>query len=185
MKEPLRHEPVALGIVGLGMAGAVMVQAAAAHEDIRLVAAADPQPAPREAFVRDFGGTAYEDVRALCESDAVEAVYIATPHQFHRAHAIMAARCGKHVIVEKPLALTLEDCDAIVEAVERAGVTLIVGHTHGFDPAVRRMREIAGKLEELSRDGELEGAADLLERLEKGFAQFARETERYPGERAC
>ena len=142
MKEPLRHEPVALGIVGLGMAGAVMVQAAAAHEDIRLVAAADPQPAPREAFVRDFGGTAYEDVRALCESDAVEAVYIATPHQFHRAHAIMAARCGKHVIVEKPLALTLEDCDAIVEAVERAGVTLIVGHTHGFDPAVRRMREI-------------------------------------------
>ena len=48
-----------------------------------------------------------------------------------------------------------------------------------------RMREIAGKLEELSRDGELEGAADLLERLEKGFAQFARETERYPGERAC
>lgn len=135
-------KPVALGIVGLGMAGAVMVQAAAAHEGVRLVAGADPQPAPREAFVRDFAGRAYDDVRVLCESDEVEAVYIATPHQFHRDHAIMAARAGKHVIVEKPLALTLEDCDAIVEAVDRAGVTLIVGHTHGFDPAVRRMREM-------------------------------------------
>src|SRR5262249_11756640 len=52
------------------------------------------------------------------------------------------AEAGKHVIVEKPLALTLEDCDAIIAAGEKSGVQLIVGHTHGFDPAVREMARI-------------------------------------------
>jgi phthalate 4,5-cis-dihydrodiol dehydrogenase len=134
--------PVALGIIGLGMAGAVMVHAAARHPGIRIVAAADPQPPPRAAFASDFGAPAFEDARQVCERPDVEAVYIATPHQFHREHAILAADCGKHVIVEKPLALTLADCDAVVEAVERNKVCLIVGHTHGFDPAVREMRRI-------------------------------------------
>jgi len=134
--------PVALGVVGLGMAGAVMVHAAAMHPGIRIVAAADPQPGPRAAFERDFGAVAFEDARQVCERADVEAVYIATPHQFHREHAILAADCGKHVVVEKPLALTLADCDAIVEAVDRNKVHLIVGHTHGFDPAVREMRRI-------------------------------------------
>ncbi len=134
--------PINLGVIGLGMAGSVMVYAASQHPGVRLVAAADPQPAPREAFTRDFGGEAYADARQVCERADVEAVYIATPHQFHREHAIMAADCGKHILVEKPLALTLEDCDAIIEAVERNSVHLIVGHTHGFDPAVRRMRQL-------------------------------------------
>ena len=81
-------------------------------------------------------------MKQVCERADVEAVYIATPHQFHRDHAVLAASCGKHVIVEKPLALTLEDCDAIIEAVDRHGVHLIVGHTHGFDPNVREMRRL-------------------------------------------
>lgn len=139
---PGDRRPVALGIIGLGMAGATMTHAAAMHPDIRLVAAADPQPAPRAAFERQFGGATHDDARALCDRADIEAVYIATPHQFHRAHALMAAERGKHIIVEKPLALTLEDCDAIIEAVDRHGVKLIVGHTHGFDPAVRAMRTI-------------------------------------------
>ena len=134
--------PIPLGIIGLGMAGAVMVHAAALHPGVRIVAAADPQPGPRDAFTRDFGAPAFEDARQLCERSDVEAVYIATPHQFHRAHAVLAAEAGKHVIVEKPLALTLADCDAIIEAVGRNKVHLIVGHTHGFDPAVRAMQRI-------------------------------------------
>lgn len=81
-------------------------------------------------------------MRQVCEHADIDAVYIATPHQYHREHAVLAADCGKHLIVEKPLALTLEDCDAIVEAVERNNVKLIVGHTHGFNPAVRTIRGI-------------------------------------------
>ena len=129
-----------LGVIGLGMAGAVMVRAAARHPGVMLRAAVDPQAAPRAAFGRDHNARTYADARALAEDPAVDVVYIATPHQFHAEHAILAAQHGKHVILEKPIALTLADCDRIIAAVERAGVHLIVGHTHAFDPAVRQMR---------------------------------------------
>jgi phthalate 4,5-cis-dihydrodiol dehydrogenase len=133
-------EPIGLGIAGLGMAGAVMVQAAAAHGGYKLRAAADPHPVPRAAFARDFEAKAYDDIAGLCGDPDVEVIYIATPHQFHKPHAILAAEHGKHIILEKPMALTLADCDAIIAAVERANVTLIVGHTHSFDPQVHVMR---------------------------------------------
>jgi phthalate 4,5-cis-dihydrodiol dehydrogenase len=136
----MTQRAVGLGVIGLGMAGAVMVRAAARHPGTVLTAAADPQPGPREAFGRDFNARTYADACALCEDPAVEAVYIATPHQFHAEHAVIAAERGKHVILEKPMALTLADCDRIIAAVERAKVHLIVGHTHAFDSGVRAMR---------------------------------------------
>jgi phthalate 4,5-cis-dihydrodiol dehydrogenase len=131
--------PLGLGIAGLGMAGAVMVRAAAAHPGVRVCAAADRNPGPRAAFALDFNAATYDDIGALCADPAVDIVYIATPHQFHAEHAAIAAAAGKHIILEKPMALTLADCDAIITAVDRAGVHLIVGHTHAFDPAVRAM----------------------------------------------
>jgi phthalate 4,5-cis-dihydrodiol dehydrogenase len=142
------ERPIGLGIAGLGMAGAVMVHAAAAHPAFALRAAAERQEGPRAAFARDFAASVYADVTALCDDPTVEVVYIATPHQFHAAHAIAAAERGKHIILEKPMALTLAECDAIIAAVERHGVHLIVGHTHAFDSAVRVMRDLiaAGEL---------------------------------------
>src|SRR5262249_802231 len=99
-------------------------------------------PGPREAFARDFNARAYADVGELVADPAVEVVYIATPHQFHAPHAVLAAEHGKHVILEKPMALTLEDCDTIIAAVERSNVQLIVGHTHSYDPAVLVMQQL-------------------------------------------
>ena len=61
---------------------------------------------------------------------------------FTRVQAIEAMEHGKHVLVEKPLALTLEDCDAVVAAADRTGLHLIVGHTHAFDPNIREMHRI-------------------------------------------
>ncbi len=119
-----------------------MVHAAADHPDFVLKAGADPHPAPREAFAGDHNARAYEDVRMLVRDPAVSVVYIATPHQYHAEHAVLAAEHGKHIILEKPMALTLAECDAILAAVERHKVHLIVGHTHAFDPAVRLMRDI-------------------------------------------
>jgi phthalate 4,5-cis-dihydrodiol dehydrogenase len=142
---PPEGEPIRLGIVGLGMAGAVMVRAAAQHRKIRLVAAAEPLAEPRERLARDFSGQnvrTYAETEALCADRDVEAVYIATPHQFHAAHACAAAAAGKHIVLEKPMALTLADCDVIIGAAQRAGVYLIIGHTHAFDPAIRLMRDI-------------------------------------------
>src|SRR3954469_12277434 len=137
--------PIGLGIVGLGMAGAVMVHAAADHPDFILKAGADPHPAPRQAFASDHNARAYEDVRMLVRDPAVAVVYIATPHQYHAEHATLAADHGKHIILEKPMALTLAECEAIIAAVERCKVHLIVGHTHAFDPAVRLMRDIIAR----------------------------------------
>jgi phthalate 4,5-cis-dihydrodiol dehydrogenase len=134
-----------LGVAGLGMAGAVMVRAAAGHPGIKLCAAAEPHDTPRKAFTRDFSVRAYADIGELCADPAVDVVYVATPHQFHAEHAALAAAAGKHVILEKPMALTLAACDAIIAAIERAQVHLIVGHTHAFDPAVRAMRRIVAK----------------------------------------
>src|SRR5262249_50857542 len=107
---------------------------------VSLVAAADPRPEARQRFAVDFAGKPYGRVEELCADPAVDVVYVATPHQFHAAHAVLAAQHGKHVVVEKPLALTLEDCDARVAAARRAGVHLIVGHSHSFDAPILRLR---------------------------------------------
>ena len=114
--------PIGLGIAGLGMAGAVMVHAAAAHPGYVLKAGADPHPSPREAFARDHHARAYADVKELVADPDVQAVYIATPHQFHAPHAVLAAEHGKHIILEKPMALTLADCDTIIAAVRRSAL---------------------------------------------------------------
>lgn len=72
----------------------------------------------------------------------MDAVYIATPHQLHAEHVTLAAAYGKHAICEKPMALTLEDCERMNAAVDRAGTKLVIGHTHSFDPPILRMREM-------------------------------------------
>ncbi|MBS0233430.1 MAG: Gfo/Idh/MocA family oxidoreductase [Proteobacteria bacterium] len=133
---------IRLGIAGLGLAGAFMIRAAAVHPHFSLVAGMDPQAAPREAFARDFSAQIYSDFESLCADHFVDVIYIASPHRFHADQAVRALECGKHVLVEKPLALNLADCDRVVNAVERSQRVLIVGHSHGFDPNVRKMREI-------------------------------------------
>jgi len=131
-----------VGVVGLGRAAGLMIPSLAGHPHVKLTAAADPLPAARARFEREFGGRTYPDARSLCASDDVDAVYIATPHARHAADAIVAAELGKHAIVEKPMALTLEDCRAMTEAASRAGTILIVGHTHAFDPPTVLMGQL-------------------------------------------
>jgi phthalate 4,5-cis-dihydrodiol dehydrogenase len=119
-----------------------MIRAAAAHPRFQLCAGMDPLPRPREAFGRELGAKVYADFSELCRDTSVEAVYIASPHRFHARQAIEAMEHDKHVLVEKPLALTLPDCEAVVAASEKTGMQLIVGHTHAFDPNFREMRRI-------------------------------------------
>jgi phthalate 4,5-cis-dihydrodiol dehydrogenase len=136
------HRKLRIGVAGLGRAFSVMLPTFAADARVALVAAADPRAEARQRFSADFGGTAYTRVEDLCADPAVEIVYVATPHQFHAAQALLAAEHGKHLLVEKPLALALEDCDAIVAAANRAGVRLVVGHSHSFDAPILRLRAL-------------------------------------------
>jgi phthalate 4,5-cis-dihydrodiol dehydrogenase len=133
---------VRIGVIGLGMAGAAMVPAIEAHPDFFLAGAADPNPELRARFARDHVCPVDSSAADLMQRRDIEAVYVATPHQWHREHAVLAARAGKHAIVEKPMALSLGDCDEMIAASERSGTALVVGHTHSFDPAIRLMREI-------------------------------------------
>jgi phthalate 4,5-cis-dihydrodiol dehydrogenase len=131
-----------MGVAGLGRAFTLMLPTLAADPRIDLVAAADPRSEATERFSRDFGARTYASIDDLCADQAVEVVYVATPHQDHAVHVANAARHGKHVLVEKPMAITLAQCAAMIEATERAAVRLIVGHSHSFDRPILRAREL-------------------------------------------
>lgn len=134
--------PLRLGVLGLGRAFTLMVPTFAQDARVRLVAAFDPREGARAAFAATFGGRPHASAEAVCADPAVEWVYVATPHQMHADHVALAARHGKHVLVEKPMALTLDDCTRMIEACARAGTQLVVGHSHSFDAPVRRARRL-------------------------------------------
>ena len=76
----------------------------------------------------------YDDYDAALASDAFDAVYLSLPNHLHREYAVRAAEAGKHVLCEKPMALTVEDCDTMIEAARASGVRLMVGYRLHFDP---------------------------------------------------
>lgn len=131
-----------VGVAGLGRAFVVMLPTLTRDPRVKLVAAADPRPEARQRFTMDFGGTTYETVEALCADPAVDVVYVASPHQHHAEHTCLAAAAGKHVLVEKPIALTLADAERMIAAARTASVHLIVGHSHSFDAPILRTREL-------------------------------------------
>ncbi|SRR5581483_1894160 len=130
------------GVAGLGIASTQILPEFAGRPHLQLTAAADPRPGGLEKFAQQYGGETYDSVEAMCTSQNVDAVYVCTPNHLHAEHVITAAEHGKHVIVEKPMALTLAEAEAMNEAAERNGVKLLCGHTHSFDPPVRKMREL-------------------------------------------
>ena len=125
--------PIRLGVVGLGRAFSLMLPTFRQDRRIHLVAACDPREQARAQFARDFEAPVYERFEDLANDASPEAIYIASPHQLHAEHTRMAAQHGKHVLVEKPMALSLEDCDQMIEACVAANVSMIVGHCHSFD----------------------------------------------------
>jgi len=133
---------VRIGVAGLGRAFQFMRPTFRADARVKLVAAADPREEARARFASEFGGRAYASVDELVRDRDVEAVYVATPHQHHAAHVALAAGAGRHVLCEKPMALALADGQAMIDACARAGVRLIVGHSHAFDAPVALARRI-------------------------------------------
>lgn len=133
-------EPLNLGVIGLGRAFTLMLPTFASHPLIRMVAASDPRIEARERFASEFGAKVFEDAEALCADPEVAAVYVASPHQHHLEHVKLAAKHKKHVLVEKPMALTIEGCEAMIAATRVACVKLLVGHSHSFDLPYLRTR---------------------------------------------
>ncbi|MFK7966497.1 MAG: Gfo/Idh/MocA family oxidoreductase [Burkholderiaceae bacterium] len=130
-------EPVRLGVCGLGRAFVLTQAALESDPRIRMVAACAPRQASRAAFETRFeGAKAYPDLASLCADGNVDAIYIATPHGLHADQVCQAARAGKHLLVEKPLAVSLQDAHRMIAAVNEAKVHAIVGPSHSFDAPV-------------------------------------------------
>jgi phthalate 4,5-cis-dihydrodiol dehydrogenase len=131
-----------VGVAGLGRAFTLMLPTLARDPRIVLAGAADARPEARARFAADFAAPVHDTVAQLCAQPDLDVIYVATPHQHHAEHAIIAAHHGKHVLVEKPMALTLRDCEAMIEAARQAKRYLIVGPSHSFDTPIRRTREL-------------------------------------------
>jgi phthalate 4,5-cis-dihydrodiol dehydrogenase len=136
---------VRIGVCGLGRGFLLTAPALLSDPRVRLVAAAEPRAEARARFEAEFGGRTYLDIGGLCGDPEVDLIYVASPHPLHAEQAIAAARAGKHVLVEKPMALSLADAAGMIAAAETSGVRLIVGPSHGFDaPVLLAGRLIAG-----------------------------------------
>jgi len=138
----MQRPPLRFGIAGLGLASTFMLPYLARDPRVKITAAADVRPAAREQFAREFQAATFASVEDLCRSPQVDVVYVCTPNYLHAEHAIQAATYGKHILLEKPMAVTLEECDAIIAAAERHGVHLIYGHTHSYDPPIQKLWEV-------------------------------------------
>jgi phthalate 4,5-cis-dihydrodiol dehydrogenase len=131
-----------IGVAGLGRAFSLMAPAFVLDPRVEIVAGADPRPEARSKFEAQFGAKAFDSVEKLAAQADVDVVYVATPHQLHAAHARLAAAHKKHVLVEKPMALSLEECEAMIAAARDGGVQLIVGHSHSFDAPILHARKL-------------------------------------------
>src|SRR5215471_18431123 len=134
--------PLRVGLIGVGVGARQLLPALSTAAHVRFVAAADVRPDAMARLAERYGVQTYASVEQLCDQAPIEAVWIATPNHLHAAHAIAAAERGKHVIVSKPLAISLAEVDAMNAAARRAGVHLLAGHTQSMAPTIRRMGEL-------------------------------------------
>ncbi len=131
-----------IGLIGVGRGGSQLLPGLTHHPHVRLTAAADVRQSALDQLRAQFAVQTFTSVEALCDSDAIDAVWIATPNHLHAGQAIVAAERGKHVIVSKPMAITLDEAEAMTEAAERNGVVLLAGHTQSMAPTIRAMADL-------------------------------------------
>jgi len=136
---------VNIGIAGLGAAGRAFLPAIAGHPGFRLAAVAEPSPQVRADALAGRDAAGYGSVQEMLAHPGLQAVYVATPTDLHLQHVLQACDAGMHVLVEKPMAVRLDDARNMVLAAERAGVVLLVGHSHSYDMPIHAMRRLIDK----------------------------------------
>src|SRR5689334_19911419 len=129
-----------VGVIGIGTMGSNHARVLTGLSGVRLVGVADPDRAQREFVTRALGCPAVENVEALLDL-GVDAVTIAAPTHLHHDIALACIARGVHVMVEKPIASSVEEGRSIIAAARRAGVTLMVGHVERFNPAVEAIKD--------------------------------------------
>jgi UDP-N-acetyl-2-amino-2-deoxyglucuronate dehydrogenase len=141
-------KPVRTALIGCGKVGGLHAAALSTLADSTLVAVCDSSLERAEAFASRYGGKAFQEISCLLRESGAEAVFVCTPHPLHREAAVLAAEAGVHVMIEKPMASNLADCDAMIRAAEKSGITLSVMSQRRFYEPVLRMKAAieAGKI---------------------------------------
>ena len=137
-----------LALIGLGAMGRNHLRVLGELEGADLVAVCDQDASALSAATQEYGATGYGSWKDLFEHERLDAAIIAVPTRFHLEVGLAALGRGLHVLIEKPIAATLEEGEALIEAASGAGRLLAVGHIERFNPAVRELqrRVAAGEL---------------------------------------
>ncbi len=141
-------QPVRVASVGLGRWAGVIAEAIRHTAELEIVSCFSRSADRRRAFASAHGCRAYPSYEAILADGEIEAVLLTTPNSAHYGQILAAAQAGKHVFVEKPMTLTVEEGRAAIEACEKAGVILSVGHCWRRQEPVRRLKAMleAGEL---------------------------------------
>ena len=144
-------KPLGFGLIGCGGMGRSLGRQLVTLEGVRLAGVYDPDESARREAAAELGAGEHATPESLAAAEEVDALVIASPPATHRQLAELGAAHGRHLFVEKPLAPSIEDCDAIAAAAGRAGLLLMVGQVLRFYPtwwkALALVREgVLGKI---------------------------------------
>lgn len=131
---------VRFALVGCGLISAFHLDAICALEDAALAGVYDATPETAERTAKQYGTKAYASLEALYADPSVDAVCITTPSFLHAEQALAAVNAGKHVLIEKPMALTLEGCDAVIRAAKQKGVKVSVVSQLRFTKTIQQVK---------------------------------------------
>lgn len=135
------QSPVRFGITGCGYIGAEQARIIDAMPDAELVAVHSASGAGAQRVAQELGCEVAASLEELVARDDIDAIIVATPNHLHRDPVVLAAAHGKHAFCEKPFALSVADCDAMIQACQDAGVTLMLGHMMHFYSGMKLVRE--------------------------------------------
>jgi UDP-N-acetyl-2-amino-2-deoxyglucuronate dehydrogenase len=140
-----KEDPIGVGIVGIGSWAEVIADAMLRSEKVKLVTCFSRTPEHRLAFSRRFGCDQEKSYEDLLNRDDIQGVFLITPNAIHAEQTELAARCRKHVFVEKPIANTLDDGKRMIETCRKAGVVLMIGHNMRRLAGFRKIKELIDK----------------------------------------
>src|SRR5574342_1010515 len=124
---------ITFAVIGCGFMGNILAQTANDVDYAKCVGAADIIPSRAQDLTTRYGGKAYIDFHEMLDKENPQVVFIATPEPIHREPAVAAAEHGAQVFLEKPMATSLEDADAIIKACSEAHVKLMIGYILRFE----------------------------------------------------
>lgn len=137
----VRQEPIRVGLLGTGaIAQIVHLPILTEREDVTVLAVSDPEEHKARSVAERFGVPRLAEDKALMEDPELEAVFVCTPNHLHEEQAVAALEAGKHVLVERPLALTAAGARRVVDAARTSGSSVVVGMSHRWRPDVVALR---------------------------------------------